>query len=163
MNNEIIKNEIRRYFLISIKKLLVANKPKLVEIEKQQNSIKKAISELKTLGLEYSEKIEELNNKYKDLELMKPNIDFTKLSDKALIDFSTKYNTIERSEISKIINKLIYSFKQITFTLSTFESYKKATNKRYYEKHKKENTMTLKENALNTAAKERTKKPKSFE
>ena len=79
MNNKILKKSIHTYFLVAIKKLLNANKSKLVEIEKEQNLIKSLISEQKTLGLEYSEKVEQLNNKYKDLELSKPMIDFKKM------------------------------------------------------------------------------------
>lgn len=156
MNNKILKKSIHTYFLVAIKKLLNANKSKLVEIEKEQNLIKSLISEQKTLGLEYSEKVEQLNNKYKDLELSKPMIDFKKMGDKCLVDYIEKYN-YNKEEVTKIINHTIYSFRQLHFSLSSFSKHKKETNHRYYKTHKKEETMTLKENALNTAAKKRAK------
>jgi len=161
MNNKILKKSIHTYFLISIKKLLNVHKEKLLPIEKEQNSIKLEISKLKSLGLEYSQKVEELNNRYKDLELSKPSIHFEKIGEKCLVDYIEKYN-YNKEEVTKIINQTIYSFRQLPFSISSFSKYKKEINHRYYEKNKKDDTMTFRENALNTAAKKREKSLKVF-
>ena len=160
MNKQILEIEIKRYMTISIKKLFQVNKEKIGVIDIEQNKIRNNINNLQSDGLEYSEEIEKLNKKFLDLELQKPNIDWDTLSYKCTQQMKDRYKEFNLNEIIKIVEKTKNIFKKNNYSLQSFKLYKQKTNKKYYKNNKEKkgiDTMTYKENALNTAAKKREK------
>ena len=105
MNKQILEIEIKRYFTISIKKLLTTNKQRIGVIDIEQNKIRNNINNLQSDGLEYSEEIEKLNKKFLDLELQKPNIDWDTLSYKCTQQMKDRYKEFSHNEIIKLCEK----------------------------------------------------------
>ena len=82
--NELLQKNIKRYCLIAIKKFLKANQINDEKVDARQKEIVNKIKNQKTLGLEFIEKVETLENEYHDLELKKSVIDFDTLKKKSL-------------------------------------------------------------------------------
>lgn len=162
MTKELLEIEIKRYFTIAIKKLLVVNKSKLVEIEQKQNTIKNSIQSLELEGLDYSFEIDKLNNDFKELELLKPNIDYKKLSISATTFYFDKYKFMQKVEVENVVNKVCYYFRKNNYTLQSFKLYHNISSKKSYKKMKElrgEEVLSGKEKALKTAE---IKREKSF-
>lgn len=160
MNKQILEIEIKRYFTISIKKLLTTNKERIGVIDIEQNKIRNNINNLQSDGLEYSEEIEKLNKKFLDLELQKPNIDWDTLSYKCTQQMKDRYKEFNLNEIIKIVEKTKNIFVKNNYSLQSFRKYHNiSSNKSYYKmKERKEIiTMTGQEKALKTAAIKREK------
>lgn len=165
MNTKILDIEIKRYFTISIKKLLTTNKQKIGVIDIEQNQIRNQINNLKSDGLEYSEEIKELNKKFLELELQKPNIDWDTLVYKCTQQMKDKYKDIELNQIIKLCEKTKNIFKKNNYSLESFRKYHNvSSNKSYYKMKEKKgiDTMTNKEKALKTAAIKKAKSTKIF-
>ena len=82
--NELLQKKIKKYCLIAIKKFLKANQINDEKVDARQKEIVNEIKNQKTLGLEFIEKVETLENEYHDLELKKSVIDFDTLEKKSL-------------------------------------------------------------------------------
>lgn len=165
MNKQILEIEIKRYFTISIKKLLTTNKQRIGVIDIEQNKIRNNINNLQSDGLEYSEEIEKLNKKFLDLELQKPQIDWDTLSYKCTQQMKDRYKEFNLNEIIKIVEKTKNIFVKNNYSLQSFRNYNNISRRKSYKKMKERKeiiTMTHKENALNTAAKRREKSLKIF-
>lgn len=160
MNTKILEIEIKRYFTISIKKLLTKNKEKIGVIDIEQNKIRNNINDLKKDGLDYFEEVEKLNTKFLDLELQKPQIDWIALSFKCTQQMKDRYKEFNVNEIIKLIEKTKNIFIKNNYSLQSFRNYNNISRRKSYYKMKEEKeiiTMTYKENALNTATKKREK------
>ena len=160
MNTKILEIEIKRYFTISIKKLLTKNKEKIGVIDIEQNKIRNNINDLKKDGLDYFEEVEKLNTKFLDLELQKPQIDWSALSFKCTQQMKDRYKEFNVNEIIKLIEKTKNIFIKNNYSLQSFRNYNNISRRKSYYKMKEEKeiiTMTYKENALNTATKKREK------
>lgn len=160
MNTKILEIEIKRYFTISIKKLLTKNKEKIGVIDIEQNKIRNNINDLKKDGLDYFEEVEKLNTKFLDLELQKPQIDWSALSFKCTQQMKDRYKKFNVNEIIKLIEKTKNIFIKNNYSLQSFRNYNNISRRKSYYKMKEEKeiiTMTYKENALNTATKKREK------
>lgn len=165
MNTKILEIEIKRYFTISIKKLLLVNKDKIGVIDVEQNSIRNKINDLQKDGLEYVEEIEKLNRMFLELELQKPIIDWDTLVYKCTQQMKDKYKEINVNEIIKLCEKTKNIFKKNNYSLQSFKLYKQKTNQKYYKNNKEKkgiNTMTHRESALRTAQKKRERSTKIF-
>ena len=100
--NQLLQKNIKRYCLIAIKKFLKANQINDEKVDARQKEIVNKIKNQKTLGLEFIEKVETLENEYHDLELKKSVIDFDTLKKKVITDFKNHYEenlVIEEEEI----------------------------------------------------------------
>lgn len=160
MTKELLEIEIKRYFTISIKKLYQVQKEKICVIEIEQNKIRNNINNLKSDGLEYSEEIEKLNNKFLDLELQKPQIDWSALSFKCTQQMKDRYKEFNVNEIIKIIEKTKNIFVKNNYSLQSFRNYNNISRRKSYKKSKSlkgEEMISNKEKALKTAAIKREK------
>ena len=162
MNKQILEIEIKRYFTISIKKLLTTNKERIGVIDIEQNKIRNNINNLQSDGLEYSEEIEKLNKKFLDLELQKPNIDWDTLSYKCTQQMKDRYKEFNVDIIIKLIEKTKNIFIKNNYSLESFRRYNNISRRKSYKKSKDlkgEEMLSNKEKALKTA---QIKREKSF-
>ena len=160
MNKQILEIEIKRYFTISIKKLLTTNKERIGVIDIEQNKIRNNINNLQSDGLEYSEEIEKLNKKFLDLELQKPNIDWDTLSYKCTQQMKDRYKEFNVDIIIKLIEKTKNIFIKNNYSLESFRRYNNISRRKSYKKSKDlkgEEMLSNKEKALKTAAIKREK------
>lgn len=160
MTKEILEIEIKRYFTISIKKLFQVNKEKIGVIDIEQNNIRNQINNLQSDSLQYVDEVEQLNKKFLDLELQKPNIDWDTLVYKCTQQMKDRYKEFNVNEIIKLIEKTKNIFIKNNYSLQSFRNYNNISRRKSYYKMKEEKeiiTMTYKENALNTATKKREK------
>ena len=135
-------------------------KEKICVIEIEQNKIRNNINNLKSDGLEYSEEIEKLNNKFLDLELQKPQIDWSALSFKCTQQMKDRYKEFNVNEIIKIIEKTKNIFVKNNYSLQSFRNYNNISRRKSYKKSKSlkgEEMISNKEKALKTAAIKREK------
>lgn len=154
MNTKILEIEIKRYFTISIKKLLTTNKEKIVVIDIEQNEIRNQINNLKSDSLQYVEEVEILNNKFLDLELQKPQIDWSALSFKCTQQMKDRYKEFNVDMIIKLIEKTKNIFIKNNYSLESFRRYNNISRRKSYKKSKDlkgEEMLSNKEKALKTA------------
>lgn len=158
-----MKEEVKRYFIISIKKLFDNKKE---EINKNDLLIKSVKSNIKTLldsnDIENYDKIEKLNKELKDLELKRFNVNYSKLSLKAMKLYCKKYeNKYSKENIIYTVNKVCELYVNIHFTADSFKKFHNESNKKSYakkiEKTQNRKVMTNNEKATYLAELKRTK------
>lgn len=157
-----INDEVKRYFIIAIKKLMTTpgNKEKLLDIELKQNEIRNKINNLKKDGLEYVEIVEELNKKFLNLELKKPQINWDQLVFKCCLKMKERHKDTSKEELMKIIEVNKKHFIKNSFSLESFRKYNNISRKKSYKKMKEEKgeiVMTTKERSEKIAAIKREK------
>lgn len=160
MTKEILEIEIKRYFTISIKKLLTTNKEKIGVIDIEQNNIRNQINNLQSDSLQYVDEVEQLNKKFLDLELQKPNIDWDTLVYKCTQQMKDRYKEFNLNEIIKLVEKTKNIFVKNNYSLQSFRNYNNISRRKSYKKMKEKKeiiTMNGKEKALKTAAIKREK------
>lgn len=86
-----------------LKKFLKANQINDEKINARQKSIVEEIKNLKTLGLEFIEKVETLEKEYNNLELKKSVIDFDTL-ERVITDFKEDF---EKDLLIETTNKVL--------------------------------------------------------
>ena len=131
------------------------NKEKLLDIELKQNEIRNKINNLKNDGLEYVEIVEELNKKFLDLELKKPQINWDQLVFKCCLKMQERHKDTSKEELMKIIEVNKKYFIKNNFSLESFRRYNNISRKKSYKKMKNEKgeeVMTTKERADKIAA-----------
>ncbi len=156
----ILEQNIERYCVVSINKLLRTNKEKIVEIELKQNDIQNKIQSLKSDGFDYIDNIYILQNKYKELELLKPQIEWHKLISKAKKDIVDRFPQFDKNLIIESIYKITNKLKNNNYSLSSFRKFNNLSAKKYYRKKqeiKGEEVMTREERNKETAAIKREK------
>lgn len=154
--NELLKRSIKRYCLIAIKKFLKANQINDEIIETRQKDIVNEIKNLKTLGLKFIEKVEILENQYKELELKRSVIDFNKLEKSVIQNFKESY---EENLVIGTTSKVIAYLRRQEFTLKSFRHYDNVKQKQKYKIKKGSELLTNQEKALRVA---KLKREKSF-
>lgn len=157
-----INNEVKRYLIIAIKRLMTTpgNKEKLLDIELKQNNIRNKINNLKKDGLEYVEIVKELNKKFLDLELQKPQINWDQLVFKCCLKMKERHPDTSKEELMKIIEVNKKHFIRNSFNLDGFRRYNNISRKKSYKKMKEKNgekVMTTKERSEKIAAIKREK------
>lgn len=160
MTKEILEIEIKRYFTISIKKLFQVNKEKIGVIDIEQNNIRNQINNLQSDSLQYVDEVEQLNKKFLDLELQKPNIDWDTLVYKCTQQMKDRYKEFNLNEIIKLVEKTKNIFVKNNYSLQSFRNYNNISRRKSYKKMKEKKeiiTMNGKEKALKTAAIKREK------
>lgn len=154
MTKELLEIEIKRYFIISIKKLYQVHKEKIGFIEIEQNKIRNNINNLKSDSLQYVEEVEILNNKFLELELQKPQIDWGSLSFKCTQQMKDRYKEFNVDIIIKLIEKTKNIFIKNNYSLESFRRYNNISRRKSYKKSKDlkgEEMLSNKEKALKTA------------
>lgn len=154
MTKELLEIEIKRYFIISIKKLYQVHKEKIGFIEIEQNKIRNNINNLKSDSLQYVEEVEILNNKFLELELQKPQIDWSSLSFKCTQQMKDRYKEFDVNMIIKLIEKTKNIFIKNNYSLESFRRYNNISRRKSYKKikdSKGEEMLSNKEKALKTA------------
>ena len=154
--NELLQKNIKRYCLIAIKKLLKANQINDEKVDARQKEIVNEIKNQKTLGLEFIEKVETLENEYHDLELKKSVIDFDTLRKKVITDFKNHY---EENLVIETTTKVLTYLKAQEFTLKSFRHYDNVKQKQKYKMKKGSELLSNQEKALLVA---KLKREKSF-
>ena len=142
--------------MIAIKKFLKANQINDEKVDARQKEIVNEIKNQKTLGLEFIEKVETLENEYHDLELKKSVIDFDTLKKKVITDFKNHY---EENLVIETTTKVISYLKRQEFTLKSFRHYDNLKQKQKYKMKKGSELLSNHEKALLVA---KLKREKSF-
>ena len=154
MTKELLEIEIKRYFIISIKKLYQVHKEKIGFIEIEQNKIRNNINNLKSDSLQYVEEVEILNNKFLELELQKPQIDWSSLSFKCTQQMKDRYKEFDVNMNIKLIEKTKNIFIKNNYSLESFRRYNNISRRKSYKKSKDlkgKEMLSNKEKALKTA------------
>lgn len=154
--NELLQKNIKRYCLIAIKKFLKANQINDEKVDARQKEIVNEIKNQKTLGLEFIEKVETLENEYHNLELKKSVIDFDTLEKRVITDFKNHY---EENLVIETTTKVLTYLKAQEFTLKSFRHYDNLKQKQKYKIKKCSELLTNQEKALLVA---KLKREKSF-
>jgi hypothetical protein len=155
--NELLQKKIKKYCLIAIKKLLKANQINDEKVEARQEEIINEIKNQKTLGLEFIEKVETLENEYHDLELKKTIIDFYTLEEKVIGNFKEYY---EENLVIETTTKVLSYLRRQEFSLKSFRHYDNVKQKQRYKiKKGSEQLLSNQEKALMVA---KVKREKSF-
>ena len=154
--NELLQKNIKRYCLIAIKKFLKANQINDEKITNRQQEIINQIKNLKTLGLEFIEKVGILENEYNELELKKSVIDYDALEKKVIADFKNHY---EENLVITTTTKVLIYLKAQEFTLKSFRHYDNLKQKQKYKIKKGCELLSNQEKALRVA---KLKREKSF-
>lgn len=154
--NELLQKNIKRYCLIAIKKLLKANQINDEKITTRQQEIINEIKNLKTLGLEFIEKVGVLENEYNDLELKKSVIDYDILEEKVIKHFE---ESCDKKQLDETTAKVFTYLKRQEFTLKSFRHYDNLKQKQKYKMKKGCEPLTNQEKALLVA---KLKREKSF-
>ncbi len=154
--NELLQKNIKRYCLIAIKKFLKANQINDEKITNRQQEIINQIKNLKTLGLEFIEKVGILENEYNELELKKSVIDYDALEKKVIADFKNHY---EENLVITTTTKVLIYLKAQEFTLKSFRHYDNLKQKQKYKIKKGCELLSNQEKALLVA---KLKREKSF-
>ena len=142
--------------MIAIKKFLKANQINDEKVDARQKEIVNEIKNQKTLGLEFIEKVETLENEYHDLELKKSVIDFDTLKKKVITDFKNHY---EENLVIETTTKVLIYLKAQEFTLKSFRHYDNLKQKQKYKMKKGSELLSNHEKALLVA---KLKREKSF-
>ena len=160
---EDIKDELKRYFIISIKKLFDNKKE---QINKTDLTIKLVKKEIKLLldndDYESYDKIQKLNKELKELELKRFNVNYSKLSLKAMKFYCEKYeDKYTKEDIIFTTNKVCELFVNLNYNQDTFKKFHNESNKKSYakkiEKTKNRKVMNNSEKATYLAELKRTK------
>ena len=160
---EDIKDELKRYFIISIKKLFDNKKE---QINKTDLTIKLVKKEIKLLldndDYESYDKIQKLNKELKELELKRFNVNYSKLSLKAMKFYCEKYeDKYNKENIIFTTNKVCELFVNLNYNQDTFKKFHNESNKKSYakkiEKTKNRKVMSNSEKATYLAELKRTK------